>query len=668
MRFHDRHRRFALAPRPEALAGLHASMLAFARLEPGWSLTQRCAIDLGFYRDDRWSIVFGCEIEVAGLLERESSVLLWPLDYRAFDRQCADGVERTIFPWLRVQFLNRRAREESLEIFHPGRRAEILRAREMRLLGVTPYADLYADLAPYTYAARHVRAGTQTAILDPRGAVGARSLARAGAEVALDLGDADAVRFATRWLDIEPTPIDRTRRYDVTIADRPGELPAARVRILREGGASGDTAVPVIVSLPPAIAVSFDPDDGPTATTLGVAIAGEPVAARSSVLHEPAAQGGSSGRIAMLVREDALANPDADTSAMRVLARRLEREGFEVGVFPVGARADLSSYDLVHAWGSEVAAAALALLQALPAMPLVASLTVDDPRGESFSGPKATKAVYGNVNDAAMFDLYFAALGARALSIENAAPEREFDPRPAAEAAVRALLGRCDVALLSCPAEETLLRSRFGWSGSTIAVPALAEGAPRCEDAAVLAGEGEFVLCELPVEARSNQIALALAAKKHELPIVFTGPVLDHQWFQSLMESLGVGALWIPQRHLNLANRAWLRARARVIADCSWTGRGAHDAVAAAATGAFPLLSASGYGRELFGTLAEVVDPGEHAGIEEGLVRAWERAPAERERLRSHVRVAFDQTSAFIACVTAYQLAGDRARNRVSAG
>ena len=668
MRFHDRHRRFALAPHPEMLVGLDASMLAFARLEPGWSLTQRCAIDLGFSHNDRWSILFGCEIEVAGLLERESSVLLWPLDYQSFDRQVADGVERAIFPWLRVQFLNRRAREESLEVFQSVRRAEILRAREMRLLGVTSYTELYEDLAPYTYAARHVRAGTQVAILDPRGAVGARSLERAGAEVALDLGDAESVNFASRWLAIDPKPIDRTRRYDIAIADRSGELPSARVRVLREGGESGDTAVPVVISLPPAITVSFDPDDGPTATTLGVAIFGEQVAARPSVLHEPAPQGGSSGRIAMLVREDALANPDADTAAMRVLARRLEREGFEVGIFPVGARADLSTYDLVHAWGSEVAAAALALLQPLPAMPLVASLSVDDPRGESFSGPKATKAVYGNVNDAAMFDIYFAALGARALSIENAAPEREFDPRPAAEAAVRALLGRCDVTLLSCPAEEALLRSRYGWSGSTIAVPALAEGSPTCEDAAVLAGEGEFVLCELPVEARSNQIALALAAKKRGLPIVFTGPVLDHQWFQNLMESLGAGAIWIPQRHLNLANRAWLRARARVIADCSWAGRGAHAVAAAAATCAFPLLSASEYGSELFGPLAEVVDPGEHAAIEEGLLRAWERAPAERENLRSHVRVAFDQTTAFIACVTAYQLAGDRARSRVSAG
>ncbi len=668
MRFHDRHRRFALAPPPEALASIDSSMLAFARLEPGWSLTQRCAIDLGFYRGDRWSIAFGCEVEVAGLLERESSVLLWPLDFRALDERCAEGVERAIFPWLRVQFLNRRAREESLEIFQPGRRSDILRARESRLLGVVNYTDLFEDLAPYVYAARHVRPGTHAAIVDPRGAVGALSLERAGAEVALDLGDADALAFASRWLDIEPTQIDRARQYDVAIADRSGELPAARVRVRRDGGESGDIAVPVVLSLPPAITVSFDPDDGPTASAIGVAIAGEAVAARPSVLHEPAAQGGSSGRIAMLVREDALANPDADISAMQVLARRLEREGFEVGVFPVGARADLSSYDLVHAWGSEVAPAALALLEALPAMPLVLSLSVDDPRGESFSGPKATKAVYGNVNDAAMLDLYFAALGARALSIENAAPEREFDPRPAAEAAVRAMLGRCDAVLLSCAAEEALLRSRFGWSGSTIVVPALAEGAPRCEAAGVLAGEGEFVLCDLPVEARSNQIALALAAKKLDIPVVFTGPVIDHQWFQGLIEVVGVRALWIPQRHLNLGNRAWLRARARVIADCSWTGRGAHQVVAAAATGAFPLLSAAGHGRELFGTLAEVVDPGEHAAIEAGLSRAWERSPVERDSLRSHVRGAFDQTSAFIACVTAYQIAGDRARNRVSAG
>ncbi len=668
MRFHDRHRRFALVPRSGSLVGIDASMLAFARLEPGWSLTQRCAIDLGFRRDDRWLIAHGCEVEVAGLLERESSVVLWPLDFRSLDRQCADGIEQRIFPWLRVQFFNRRAREESLEIFDPRHRSEVLRAREMRLLGVVPYAGLYEDLAPYAYAARHIRPGKQAAIVDPRGAVGALSLERTGAEVALDLGDADAVAFAARWLDIDAKPVDRARVYDVTVARHAADIPAARVRVLRDGGEQGDASLPIVVSLPPAITVSFDPDDGPTASTLGISIVGDAVSARPSVLHEPAPQGGSSGRIAMLVREDALTNPDADTAAMRVLARRLEREGFEVGIFPVGARADIAPYDLVHAWGSEVAAAALVLLQALPAMPLVASLAIDDPRGESFSGPKAAKAVYGNVNDAAMFDLYFAALGARALSIENAAPEREFDPRPATEAAVRALLERCDVALLSCPAEEQLLRSRFGWAGSTIAVPALAEGAPRCEDAEVLAGGEEFVLCDLPVEGRSNQIALALAAKKRGIPVLFTGPVLDHQWFQSLIEALGVGSLWIPQRHLNLANHAWLRARARVVADCSWAGRGAHNVVAAAATGAFPLLSSSGYGRELFGTLAEVVDPGDHGAIEEGLVRAWERAPTERERLRSHVRVAFDQTTAFIACVTAYQLAGERAQSRRSAG
>ncbi len=668
MRFHDRHRRFALYPREEAFASIGSTTLAFARLEPGWSLTQRCAIDLGFRKPDRWTIVFGCEVEVASLLERESSALLWPLDYRSLDPQRADDIERAIFPWLRVQFLNRRARAESLEIFDSGAQIDIARAREMRLLGMTGYTELYEDLAPYVYAARHVGSGTRVAIVDPHGAVGALSLERAGAAISLDLGAGDALAFATRWLDIAPAALDRAERYDLVIANRPGELPAARVRVLRDGGESGDIAIPVTVALPPAITVSFDPEDGPTASTLGISFEGDPVEARASVLNEPAAQGGSSGKVAMLVREDALANPDADTTAMHVLARRLEREGFEVGVFPIGARADLSSYDLVHAWGGEVAPAALALLQSLPAMPLVASLSVDDPRGEAFSGPKAGKAVYSNVNDAGMLDLYFAALGARALSIENAAPEREFDPRPAAEAGVRAMLERCDVTILSGPAEEGLLRSRFGWSGSTIAVPGLVEGSPRCEDARVLAGEGEFVLCDLPVEARSNQIALALAAKKRSIPIVFTGPVIDHQWFQSLMETMGVHALWIPQRHLNLANRAWLRARARVVADCAWTGRGIHAVAAAAATGAFPLLSASGYGRELFGTLAEVVDPAEHAAIEAGLLRAWERAPAERDALRSHVRVAFDQTAAFIATVTAYQIAGERARSRTPGG
>ncbi|MDH2910015.1 MAG: hypothetical protein HKL92_00960 [Candidatus Eremiobacteraeota bacterium] len=664
MRFHDRHRRFALAPMQEAQAAIDAASLAFARLEPGWSLTQRSALDLGFRKDDRWTIVFGCEVEVAPLLERESSVLLWPLDYRSLDRQRVDDIERAIFPWLRVQFFNRRARSTSLEIFDSRAGGEIERAREMGLLGVTRYTELYEDLAPYVYAARHVRSGTRAAIVDSRGAVGALSLERAGARISLDLGDLDALAFATRWLDIAPVDLDRADRYDIAIANRPGALPAARVRVLRDGGESGDIAIPVTIALPPAITVSFDPDDGPTASTLGISFDGVPAEARASVFNEPAAHGGSSGRIAMLVRGDALANPDADTMAMHVLARRLEREGFEVGVFPVGARADLSSYDLVHAWGSEVAPATLALLQSLPAMPLVASLSIDDPRGEAFSGPKAAKAVYGNVSDAAMFDLYFAALGARSLSIDSVAPEREFDPLPAVEAGVRAMLGRCDVAILSGPVEEALLRSRFGWSGSAISVSALVEGSPPCEDAAVLVGEGEFVLCDLPVEARCNQIALALAAKKRSIPIVFTGPVIDHQWFQGLMESMGVHALWIPQRHLNQANRSWLRARARVVADCAWSGRGIHSVVAAAATGAFPLLSAAGYGRELFAPFAEIVDPGAHANIEEGLVRAWERAPEERDALRSHVRVAFDQTSAFIASVTAYQLAGERARSR----
>jgi len=668
MRFHDRHRRFTLYPREASLSSIGGATFAFARLEPGWSLTQRCGVDLGFRSGDRWTLVFGCEIEVASLFERESSVLLWPLDYRSLDPERADEIERAIFPWLRVQFLNRRARAESLEIFDARVEGEIARARAMRLLGVTAYTEIYEDLAPYAYAARHVRSGARVAVVDSHGAVGALLLERAGARISLDLGDADALEFASRWLDLAPEELDPARRYDLAIGERGALLPAASVRVLRDGGEPGDTAIPVTVSLPPAITVSFDPDDGPTASTLGISLDASSVEARPSVITEPAAQGGSSGRIAMLVREDALANPDADTMAMHVLARRLEREGFEVGVFPVGARADLSSYDLVHAWGSEVAPAALALLQSLPAMPLVASLCVDDPRGESFSGPKAVKAVYGNVNDAAMFDLYFAALGARALSIENAAPEREFDPRPAAEAAVKAMLARCDVTILSGPAEEALLRSRFGWSGSAIAVPGLVEGSPRCEEARALAGDGEFILCELPVEARSNQIALALAAKKHALPIVFTGPVIDHTWFQGLMESMGVHAMWIPQRHLNLGNRAWLRARARVVADCAWTGRGIHSVAAAAATGAFPLLAASGYGRELFGSLAELVDPGEHAAIEKGLVRAWERAADERELLRSHVRVAFDQTAAFIACVTAYQLAGERSRSRLPTG
>ena len=651
-------------PDDRAIRALDPATLAFARFEPGWTLTQRCTLDIGFRSAGRWIIIANCEVDVSMLLERETSPILWPLAVAELGDECAEEIERALYPWLRLQIFNRRASAESFEYLQPNARDEVERARAIHLLGATPYHILYPDLAPYVYALRHAR-NARIAISDPFGGNGALLLTRAGARIDLDLESSESRALAVRWLGLEVGETASEIEYDCSVASTAPSAARARIRILRDGGEHGDVAIPVTLSLPPTLTVSFDPDDAPVATKLGVHLYGAALAARSTTLSEPVPKGGSAGRIAMLVRDDALRNPDADVAAMQVLARRLEREGFEVAIFPAGARADLAPFDLVHAWGAELAASALELLSALPAMPVVWSLNIEDERGEAFSGPKMMEAVYGNLNDAGNSDIYFDAVAARRLSIESQVPERASNG-DATTAAIRAFLSRTDVVLLSCAAEEQLLRSRFSYGGMVLPIPALIDASIEPIEARVLAGEADFILCDAPIEPLRNQIALAYAADSLNLPLVLIGAVIDQKWFQVMTDLLGPTATWIPSRHLNEGIRSWLRGRARVIADCSWSGRGLHRIAAATATGAVPLLSAAGYGREIFGELAEIVDPGSHSEIKAGLERAWGSAPERSEALRSHARKSFDQTSAFIACVTAYKMAGERAPLRHS--
>ncbi len=635
-----------------------AGDLAVARLEPLLSHARDAVLDLVFMREDRMAVLPFLIVDALMLWERETPPIAWPQWTSALPETFLLGLEERLEPWLRSLVLARYDHEEHIRFFQDTEavRAEYAYARTQGWAGAAPLRDVLTALAPYVYAHRFA-AGARVAIRDSQGAAGAAILGREARSIALDAGETDVKIAAARWFALPPWPeIADDERYDLAIG---GDLPKAGVAIALQAADAGSNARPVSVAapLPLMIPLSFDLDDADEVRRFFVEVAA-PKAPRTTSIPPFTVTDRSSGRIALVLREDWMRTGDADVDAAKILASRLSAQGFDA-VMTAPATLDSSQCDILHVIGSRAAAGLLPRLPALHqrGIPIVFAPLADDPKGDALWGTSVWNGILtNNVDDVALVE-YESFLERRSLILNAGVTPGSGDS--VLYAAVRELLGASHAVIVSSVEERQLLEERFGYAGPAHLVTAYGENVP-VEPVDDLVGSGDYVLAHAPVENRQNLFALLRACRRVDLPLVLVGQVADVTTYQRLLLEADERFIWLAEDRLTPARLAGLYGRARVFADLAWSGNGVARVARALACGCAAAVASSRLASASFGPQVATADPWSISGMSAALQAAWERSG---ERQTAHLAaVVTDPTSTLIATVAAYLQAQERLR------
>lgn len=556
---------------------VRAENLAAVRLEPSMRALRGVGYaDAIFARGDDICVVPAIEIEPELVERRESSPFIWPaFAQETIEHERAAEIEDVLLPWIESLALGSRVFREELRTFDPQFAQVFEDARRFGFLGAAPYADVFATSAPYVYAIRFAR-DAAVAIADPACATGAAVLAAHARAVHADAGDASVL--ARRWFDLNIYD-GCAQGADVTI----GNCAPAPVHI---GLGSADAAHRVCVAtpVPMDITISFDPEDAPAARSFSVSV---PARQPSAVLAEHTALGGSSGRIALVVRNDGLQFPDADTDAANDLAQRLDAEGFAATVCTAES-CDPRSYDLLHvmcAIHPEQIVEKIALARA-SGKPVVVTAPLGTRDGEALWGPATIPFVLRLCRDEVSLEDHLRMLAARRLEVNTG---REAEPHPGYVEQQRHVL---ELAKSLIPAN---------------APPVLAQG--KAASMAHAYGTGPYVLVHAPITPRANQLMVVRAAATAGLPLVVAGPIADFEYATHVRAFAGDGVAFVPEP-LDGAERLALYAGARVFADAAWFAYGNARRELARAAGCAVVT-------------APAVDPASEAEWTQALEAAW---------------------------------------------
>ncbi len=609
MRTHRRHPAFThFAQWSHGRVSLNAQTLTVARIEPiDERADEPAAMDLVFFDGENVAVVPRIEIVPEMLEYPELSALVWPAAYaHCVSHEQAAALEAALLPWIQA----RRLDEEAVRFFRGDGAALFERARRNRFLGAAAYRLVCEDAAAYMHAARFAT-DRRVGIADENGACGALMLARHAAHVRADLGDPQRNALAARWYATAIfSPLEG--EYDVAI-----------------GADAGPAGIRVELD---AVRRSFHVECSVRRTV------------RPAFAIDVRAHGGSSGRIAIALRDDWQAAPDADSDDAQTLAGRLREEGFTVDVCFASA-CDPGAYDLVHAFTLAVpqGLAALSARARAADTALVVTAGLPDVVAQSSWQAAISTAAIERAEDE--------------ISIEDrlAAPQSHGEPFAGYERSLREVLARADAVITAGTDEAQLVRS-CGFNGPVLHAPAYLErsAAPACIER--LVGTSDFVLAHAPVEPRANQFLLVRAAAQAGLPLVIAGPVRDERYRRHLAAFADERTLFVPEP--DPAVRAALYRSARVFADVGYVRFGLRRIAEAIASGCAAAIS-SGYACQ-WGAGTWQADPRDTASIAIALGDAW-MAAGERPRALAEcarrVLASCDPRAALATTVRAYAAA-----------
>lgn len=611
-----------------------------ARVEPVFVRESTDAfIDL-VARDEQGIVVIPwIEVQSTMLIEPEKDPFLWPrVALENILPEELEGLESMLSPWLRSLVLGRHLWSERRHAF--GQDTELAErfeeARARHWLGAARYSEVCVAVAPYWYAARFAQGRRVNIRGEGDAATGAAMLARI-ADVRADFGGSGVTQAARSWFGVEAFARALHGEADVAVAF--GTAPdSARVRLGEPAELPEAPLIEVATPSPATVTVSFDPDDGISIRRFAVDAQPNPVQMRATAVPQtPASVGGSAGRILFLLREDRHRAPDADTDAAATLARWLRSEGLRVEMGVLSSKLDLQAFDLIHLYTLQDPREALAWLAAarLAGKPFVLTPHLTDRVPFADWGLETASAAIANTADDAELTERLGFFARRKLLAEKC-PRPGAPPHPEYASDLRRLLLEADAIVVST-IEEWRLVQRLSGAEPRLALAASAVDSAAAEESVEhLVGPDPFVFCDAPIEPRSHQLFLAMAAKQLGVPLVLLGPVNEVRYYWLIREVADEQLIFLPK--VTPGQRASLYRRAQVFVDLAWIPFGPARLARAILAGASPLVAQGNHSGEPFDQGVRRVDPADLGAILTELRAAWDTPP---EALRAGVgRVA----------------------------
>lgn len=608
--------------------------LTVLRVEPVARAREPAAIvDLHFSAGDRHVTLPLILIDVAMLILREADPLVFPQAIAGLlDDEALAPLVDVVAAALEPRAYGTAQWVEDTIVF----RADPLfdRARARGWFGAAPLAVSVPRIAPALYARRFAPGRTLLAYgpYAHEAAAFVRDLARR-CDVALT--DDDAARYFGAAGSPDAGP------YDLAIGSGPEPAAAAGATSVRidENGAG---AIPVVAPLPTDVLVSFDPADGPVVGSFTIERPREPLLREPGFGNVPP-RGGSSGRIALMLRPDAAELPDADVDEARALGAALAAEGFTVTL--ATRLADVAAFgaDLIHLFGVRDGshAATVAAWAAEAGIPLAVHAYHEDPSAGGYWGALVTRYCFAYSADDRSVTDYLDVLAKRAVEVDGVIAAQRYAPPAASLAAAESVLRDAAVVFVQSERERATLAT-IRPVGEIVVVPALPAGYDAPEAIGPLVGGEAYVLVHGPLEPAGNQLLVARAASSLGLPIVLAGPVADPAYAELVREFAADGVRVIPEPSLGQA--AALYRSAAIVADVAWMGRGHARIVEAARAGSATVLADARWA-ELPLPAAWRVDPADVNSVARGIGEAWD-AVARRDPALGQVQAAAARAAA----------------------
>jgi hypothetical protein len=603
---------------------LTADRLVSLRVEPIARARRAAAVaDLHFADGVRRTCVPLVYVDLAQLDLREADPLVFPECVAPFvdDDALAALLER-VFPALESRALRGGFWSEELIVLQPD--ALVAAARAQALFGAAALAHAIPGIAAAAYA-RRFTAGKHV-VTHGASAAAAAAFVRAGASSVAIANDAERDATASAWYGVgalsEPDP-----RIAYAVAVGSGAGPTVSDVTVRTDGV-GDRIVTVAATLGADALLVFDDDDAPVAATFGVtAHRGSHRPPERAALPAPVAVGGSAGRVAIVVRADAGAIPDADTDEAAAFAEALRAEGFTVAVTSRCDALDDLAPDLVHLFGviPGTFAANVADWALEHRVPLAVHAYFEAPAAGGYWGAAVAPYCFGYSPDDRNVRTYLGLLARRAVEVDGVTATAAYAPPAAALESSARVLRVADVVFVHSEREaDAVAALRPG--KATLVVPPLAIAAVSAgplDDVAALAGVEPVVLVHAPIGPEANQLLLARAIAAVGVPAVFAGPIADPIYAERVREFAPDSVRLIGEPR-PAAARGLYRAAA-VFADASWVRRGVARVLSAAALGAEIVVPGAGW-VDVPADAVSVVDPADVENIAIGIGEAWDRA------------------------------------------
>jgi hypothetical protein len=613
------------------------------RVEPVTRAREPAAVvDLHFADGERSVTIPFVYVDLAQLDVRELDPLVFP---RAIADMLGDAtlsaiVERT-FPELERRAHGGGLWHEEVVVYAPSPAFEA--ARAAGFFGAAALAVSLPRIGPALYARRFAVRKYAVAYGPP-----ALEMAAFLRDVASDCAVAGTPHPAAgAWYgegDREPG----AARADVAIGS--GPAPVEAIVNVRLDAVPGETQCIVALPLPADLVMSFDPADGPAAATFSVSAVREPFA-RGPIPIEPAAAGGSSGRIAVVVRTDAAAVPDSDTDEAASLAQTLRREGFTVSVASSIDELDAFGPDLVHLFGVRPGVAALRIAEwaVERRIPLAVHAYYERPADGGYWGALAAPYCFGYSADDRSVQMYLDMLSRRSVVVDEISANVPYAPPSAGLPEAERVLRLADIVFVNSQREfDAIEPLRMG--RPTYVVPPLPTVTGGSGPIGPLAGIDPFVLAHAPIGPMDNQLIVVRAASLTGFPLVLAGPVADPAYAERVHEIAG-DVRFVPDPSPVVAS---LYRAATVVVDAAWISRGHGRLATASASGAACVVSSARWAD--FGTSARwIVDPADVESVARGIGEAWDGS-LQRDRIVTDAAAANAERLAVagIAIVSAY--------------